>query len=261
MLLYRSFIYSIFLLLSFYTNASENCFLAVRNNKVLHQEGECLLRKSPCSTFKIAISLMGYDDNIFINEDLPILKSTDYINSQKECHKPMSPSFWMNNSCVWYSQKITEKLGLKKFQRYINEFDYGNKDISGDYNKNNGLTHSWLTSSLKISPKEQISFLQKLVENKLPVSLRSHELTRSILYIEDFHEDWKLYGKTGCGNFKEKNQEVLQLGWFIGWIKRDNEIIYFANYIELQQKDNYYAGMITKDSAKQKLLDLVKNID
>ena len=46
---------------------------------------------------------------------------------------------WMKNSCVWYSQIITNKeLGLEKFRDYVTKFDYGNRDISGDKGKNNG---------------------------------------------------------------------------------------------------------------------------
>lgn len=258
MLLFRLFALTIFLLFSFTANASIDCFLVVKNDEIIHQEGECSLRKSPCSTFKIAISLMGYDDNILINESLPILDSSDYTNSQKLCYKAMGPSFWMKNSCIWYSQEITRKLGVDKFQNYINKLDYGNKSILGDYGKNNGLTDSWLTSSLKISPIEQISFLQKLVQNKLPISLKAHEFTRNILYIEDFYKGWKLYGKTGCGNLKESS---LQLGWFIGWIQRNDQIIYFTKYIEVPQKEDCYASMMAKDYIKQKIFDLVKNID
>ena len=103
-----------------------------------------------------------------------------------------------------------------------------------------------------------MSFLQKLVQNKLPVSLQAHEFTRNILYIEDFYEDWRLYGKTGCGNLKEA---PFQLGWFVGWIVKDNQIIYFANYIEVERQEDCYASMVAKNYVKQKMLDLVKNID
>ncbi|ASX27927.1 hypothetical protein BA173_03570 [Rickettsia sp. MEAM1 (Bemisia tabaci)] len=52
-------------------------------------------------------------------------------------------------------------------------FSYGNQDTSGDKGKNNGLTNAWLSSSLEISPEEQIAFLQKLAADQLPVSLKA----------------------------------------------------------------------------------------
>ncbi len=44
--------------------------------------------------------------------------------------------------------------------------------------KNNGLTNAWLSSSLEISPEEQIAFLQKLAADQLPVSLKAQEMTK-----------------------------------------------------------------------------------
>ena len=35
-----------------------DCFLAKENNQVIANEGNCKSRHAPCSTFKIAISLM-----------------------------------------------------------------------------------------------------------------------------------------------------------------------------------------------------------
>ncbi|WP_410526374.1 penicillin-binding transpeptidase domain-containing protein [Rickettsia rhipicephali] len=59
----------------------------------------------------------------------------------------------MKNSCVWYSQIITNKeLGIEKFRDYVTQFDCGNRDISGDKGKNNGLTNAWFSSSLEIAP-------------------------------------------------------------------------------------------------------------
>lgn len=60
-----------------------------------------------------------------------------------------------------YSQVIREKLGEKQFSDYTRRFAYGNQDVSGDKGMNNGLTHCWLSSSLTISPKEHIHFLNK----------------------------------------------------------------------------------------------------
>jgi len=42
-----------------------------------------------------------------------------------------------------------------------------------DDRKNNGLTHCWLSSSLKITPFQQIEFIEKLAKNELPFSKES----------------------------------------------------------------------------------------
>ena len=62
-----------------------------------------------------------------------------------------------------------------------------------------GLTDSWVSSSLKILPKEQADFLQKLVECKLPVSRESYDKTKKIMFIQEMSGGWKLCGKGGNG--------------------------------------------------------------
>ncbi|MDJ1304797.1 MAG: hypothetical protein MRQ09_00945 [Candidatus Midichloria sp.] len=47
---------SIGLLLAGQAIADTRCFLAKENDQVIKQEGECNLRQTPCSTFKIPIS-------------------------------------------------------------------------------------------------------------------------------------------------------------------------------------------------------------
>lgn len=75
---------SLGLLLSTQTNAATKCFLAKENNKAIKQEGDCQTRYTPQSTFKIALSLMGYDAGILENEvrpEWPFKKNYDpFIN-------------------------------------------------------------------------------------------------------------------------------------------------------------------------------------
>jgi len=203
-------IFFIFISLIMYnSHASTNiaCFIASEKNHIIKQEGNCSKRHAPCSTFKIAISLMGYNEGILIDENIPEFSFknnyTAYLESWKQ---PQNPTTWIKNSCVWFSRIITKKLGQKKFKDYIIKFNYGNKDILGDKGKNNGLTNSWLSSSLQISPIEQIKFLQKLNNNTLPVSLKAQKLTRNILFAKELINGWKLYGKTDTGS-DSKNQQ------------------------------------------------------
>jgi beta-lactamase class D len=51
--------------------AENNCFIAKENGQIIKQEGNCSIQHSPCSTFKIAISLMGFNEGILIDETHP----------------------------------------------------------------------------------------------------------------------------------------------------------------------------------------------
>jgi len=242
--------------------ADSKCFIAQENSKILLQEGCCTNRHSPCSTFKVAISLMRYNEGILVDSKHPEWPfKSDYSAWVKIWQLPHNPTTWIKDSCVWYSQIITQQLGSIKLQNYLAKFQYGNQDISGDLGKNNGLTNSWLTSSLLISPMEQLVFINKLVTSKLPTSLQAQKNTRRILFIAIFPEHWDLYGKTGTGNLILQSNTLTkpyELGWFIGWIEKNNRRITCVSYIELANHSAIPAGKQAMQIAKEKLLSLIK---
>lgn len=245
--------------------AESKCFIAKENDKVIYQEGDCHIPYAPESTFKIALSLMGFDSGIFKNETNPEWQFkegyTHYINVCKGSHNPRT---WMRDSCVWYSQVLTQKLGMDKFKNYLEKFNYGNQDIAGDKGKNNGLTHAWLSSSLEISPLQQTQFLQKLIDNQLQISGKSQQITKEILFREELPGGWKLYGKTGNGRQlnADKTQKLdLQHGWFVGWIEKNGRVITFASHIKDDQKQNIFASFRARDEAKQKLWELIEEFE
>ena len=245
--------------------AESKCFLAKEHNSVIKQQGDCEIQHSPCSTFKIAISLMGYDKGILQDETHPELAfKKGYPDDIDRWKEPHNPRLWMKNSCVWYSQVLTRKLGMNEFKNHVKNFHYGNQDLSGDKGKNNGLTNSWLSSSLEISPKEQITFLQKLIDNKFPVSHKAHEMTRNIIFVEELPHGWKLYGKTGSGVLlsADRTQKLdIMHGWFVGWIQKNGRSIVFANHITDDQKQDTYTGPRAKAETKEKLVNLIDELE
>lgn len=246
------------LLTSSLAPAETKCFLVKENNTMRCHDGEATKRYSPCSTFKIAISLMGYEEGILVDEKHP---QVAYEEKYGPCFlevwkQPQDPISWIQNSCVWYSQWITPQLGEKKFADYVQKFHYGNEDVSGDPGKNNGLTRCWLSSSLKISPEEQLAFLEKLTTFQLPVSRRAQEMTQKILFIEKLPHGWKLYGKTGSGYQLKPDgslNEDLKTGWFVGWVEKGDRKILFVHYLEDKEKNAAYGGLRAKGEAKEKL--------
>jgi beta-lactamase class D len=239
------------IVLSFNMAFASSCFIAKEKDQIIHKEGDCDKRYSPCSTFKIALSLIGFDSGILENENSPqwpfVKGYTDFLDKWKTDHTPAS---WIKNSCVWYSQVLTQKLGIENFAKYVKAFKYGNIDISGDKDKNDGLTQCWLLSSLEISSLEQVNFLQNFLDGKLPVSEHAQTMTKNILFLEELPGGWSLYGKTG-GN--------SQQGWFVGWIKKGDRSIVFANHIDYDKPQARSVGLIAKGSTKEKLLKGTSN--
>ena len=238
--------------------ANQQCFIAKENDKVLINEGDCETKYGPQSTFKIALSLIGFDSGILKSEYNPswsLPEGTDpYINICKGNHNPRT---WMRDSCLWYSRILTTKLGMKKFQDYVTKFSYGNMDLSG------GLTDAWVSSSLKISPEEQVEFLQNLINHKFNLSHESYEKTKKIIFIQELGGGWKLYGKTGNGNQinKDGKKIYLQQGWFIGYIEKGNRRVVFASHITDSEKQSSFASLRAKNEALIKLFYIIEDLE
>lgn len=234
------------------------CLLIYEDNKFIvnQTDGNCDIRHAPCSTFKIAISLIGYDSGFLIDENEPLINYREgYVDTLDSWRKPQNPISWIKNSCIWYSQIILRNIGIEKFFQYLNLFNYGNK-ISDTSDKKNAIYDSWISSSLKISPREQIFFLKNFLENKFKLSNKSIANTKNILHVADLENSWKLYGKTGSCDIESQESQPIQSVWFVGWIEKNNRKIIFADYLEeLESKDYYFSK-----SAKEDLLDNINKI-
>ncbi|MBL8576248.1 MAG: class D beta-lactamase [Mesorhizobium sp.] len=235
--------------------------------KILHQDGECDRAMPPASTFKIPISLMGYDSGFLKDETTPVLPFKEgYADWRKEWRTDIDPTTWMKESVVWYSQLITQSLGEAKFSSYVQAFDYGNEDVSGDKGKNNGLTRSWLSSSLRITPLEQVAFIGKIVNRQLPVSEHAYQMTEAILGRYDLPGDWTVHGKTGAGfsvNADGSPDRQRPFGWYVGWAQKADQKIIFVRLAVLSKPQKMSPGMGTRDDLLKQLpalLDQVANV-
>lgn len=235
-------------------SAESDCFIAMKDGKILLEKGECQARHAPASTFKMAISLIAFNEGLLKDEEHPVKPfKKGYAEEVPAWKQDQTPRTWIKNSCVWYSRLLTQELGVKKFSDYIQKFNYGNQDVSGDPGKGNGLTQAWLSSSLKISPKEQLLFLQKMLAAELPVSLYAIEKTKSILHNNALVNDWKLYGKTGTGT-----EEGQATGWFVGWAEKEDATILFVQFIKQASLPPLTAGQKAKSMAIEELDNLIK---
>ncbi|MGV6875049.1 class D beta-lactamase [Pseudochelatococcus sp. B33] len=199
---------------------------------VVKQEGRCDTRATSASTFKIPISLMGFDAGILKDLHTPAFPFKqgypDWIPSWRST---TDPAKWMKESVVWYSQQITTALGNDRFGSYVRAFRYGNQDVSGDPGKDNGLTRAWLSSSLEISPLEQVAFLRKVVRRELPVSTRAYEMTQALVDVGPQPGGWHVYGKTGSGPSRNADGTIARgrpWGWFVGWATKEDRTVVFA---------------------------------
>lgn len=191
-------------------------------------------RISPCSTFKITLSLMGYDAGILLDERSPAWDFQEgYDDDFDTWTTTLTPKSWMQHSALWYSKIVALQLGYETIQNYLSAFDYGNQDIAGGHALPGPQNPAWIKSSLQITPREQVVFIQKMVLGKLPISSLALQSTKAILYKEDLPEGWKLVGKTGwSGPTLGRDGQRTESGWFVGWIEKDQAFCPFAYLIQ-----------------------------
>jgi beta-lactamase class D len=179
------------------------------------------LRLSPCSTFKIPNSLIGLETGA--------IPSPDHILPYDE-KRHRSPSFWIDAwgkdldlrsafrlSAVWYFKELAAKVGPGPMQSYLNRFQYGNRDASGWNDP------FWIRSSLRISPVEQVQFLDKLFRNRFRLTPRHLQAVESFMR-QDVKQGHELFYKTGACTDPAAGPEV----WMTGFVQRGPQRTYFA---------------------------------
>ncbi|MEW6730639.1 MAG: class D beta-lactamase [Acidobacteriota bacterium] len=179
----------------------------------------------PASTFKIPNSLIALE--LGIVKDAEEILSWDGVergigeNRIAEWNRDQSMREAIRYSTVWFYQELARRAGYQRMQRFINRINYGNKDIAG------GIDHFWLDGRLRISSEEQIRFLVKLYQNKLPFSRRNIDIVKDIL-INEQTNTYVLRAKTGWGI-----RVSPQIGWWVGYIEREGKVYFFAINIDI----------------------------
>jgi beta-lactamase class D len=214
---------------------TDACFLLfdLNRDQVVEAVGDprCREQLPACSTFKIPLAVMAFDSGALANE-----KTKLKWNGKKEpfpsWNRDQTAASWLRESVVWVSQRLTPKIGRARIQKYLEDFQYGNRDFTG------GLQDAWLTrsshlkntpkTSVKISAYEQIDFLKLLYRDQLRASKEAMKLTRRTLPSEKSKKGSVLTGKTGSGFVGDHGE--LRLGWYVA---------------HLQSGDRQYLAVVT----------------
>ena len=212
---------------------------------------------SPCSTFKIFSTYVGL--------------LTNHIDPENSLRRWNGTKYWMNEwnrdidldnafkySCVWYYRRVIDDIGQETMQQYLNEYNYGNKDISdwkGDLNTNEpsyDLKGFWIESSLKISPKEQTQVISKIFADLQKANNQAviNEMKHVMLAYENTDQNLKIYGKTGYGVVNDEPADA----WFVGMYEVNGKINYFALRL-----DNPKNAESTSVKAKEIAINIIKD--
>ena len=225
-----------------------------RTGEVLFEEGTgCDTPTTPASTFKVPLALMGFDAGFLTDTQNPALPFVEGYPDWggAEWRQTNTPQSWMDYSVVWYSQIVARELGAEKLADYARGFAYGNADFSGDPGKDNGLERAWISSSLKLTPREQLTFMSRFVTGQLPVSRAATEATLAIMQRRQTADGWSVAGKTGSAYPRNADYSLDRSrgwGWYVGLAQKGNDALVFVRLDQDSQREQVSGGLRARDA-------------
>jgi len=194
---------------------------------------DCATRLSPASTYKIPHALIGLETGVITETTVEKWDGVKHPD-QKKWDRDHTVLSAMKPSVLWFFQRMAPKIGAARAHEWLQKFSYGNTDTSGD------ITLYWVNGTLRISPDEQLSLLQKFYGGTLPVS-KSHaeqlkgameqapgtiENARGVAKLDDEWRDGiSLNSKTGATTIASG----LSVSWLVGQLTVDSRKIVFAS--------------------------------
>ena len=180
--------------------------------------------RRPASTFKILNSLIILETGVLTDvDDAVAWDGTDHgLDIWNRDH---SLRTGIEVSAVWAYQELARQVGPDDMARLVAAAGYGNADIGG------AIDRFWLDGDLRISPLEQLDFLERLLTDDLPFRAEHAAAMREIL-VREVDAGWTWRHKTGTALAEDPT-----LGWLVGTSHYDGRAFVFAMNIDLAPID------------------------
>ena len=175
-------------------------------------------RQTPESTFKVPNALIGLQVKA-VRDEYDVKRWDGVEHEFDTWNRDHTLGSALRESVIWYYQAMARDIGEQHMNDWVQKISYGNEDISG------GIDQFWLNNSLKISPLEQVNFMEKLYKEELPFDKHVINTVKRMM-IQEEGDHYTLYGKTGT------RLSDLGLGWFVGFIEVDNRSYVFVTNID-----------------------------
>ena len=173
-------------------------------------------RYLPAATFDIANALVGLEVGAIADEN-EVFRWDGKAKPVPPWERDHTLESGLRENVAWMSQEIARRIGKAQMREWLERLEYGNRDLSG------GIDHFWLQGGLRVGEREQVDFLHRLAEGRLPMTQRAQRLVRRALAVEK-SRGYTLYGKTGT---VASGSEAV--AWWVGWVERQGRPqAYFA---------------------------------
>ncbi|MEA5451054.1 class D beta-lactamase [Leptolyngbya sp. CCNP1308] len=180
----------------------------------------------PASTFKILNSLIALETGVIPN-DVAVLTWDGIERMIPAWNQDLNLRRAFNLSAVWFYQVLARRVGHDRMQQWVSKVGYGNQTIGSP----DAIDSFWLEGDLRITPQQQIEFLQRLHRNELPFSEQVTATVKDIM-IAERTPDYTLRAKTGWAGLGEPDQP--QIGWYVGYLEQGENVYLFATNIDIR---------------------------
>ncbi len=187
----------------------------------------------PASTFKFPNTLIALETGVAEGPDFAL-----EWDPERNPAQDWWPEGWAANqtlgtafarSTVWFYQELARRVGTETMARQLAEIDYGNGDLSA------GVDRFWLEGGFRVSAEDQVRFLRRFLARELPLQPGTYETARMVFAMEE-GPGYRLSGKTGWVGFGDP--EADQLGWFVGYVEREEGAYPFALNMRMRSPED-----------------------
>lgn len=182
--------------------------------------------KLPASTFKIANSIVALEIGV-VENDSTLFEWDGEPRGLPSWEQDLIFRQAFHRSCVPCYQEVARAIGSKHMNEYLQKLEYGKMDVDSG-----NIDLFWLQGNSQISPMQQIDFLKRFYEEKLPIAARTTRIMKEMIVIQET-DTYKLSGKTGWSIREGHNN-----GWFVGYLETGEELYFFATNIDPQEDFN-----------------------
>ncbi|MCI4667127.1 MAG: class D beta-lactamase [Bacteroidia bacterium] len=192
----------------------------------------------PASTFKIPNSLISLQVGAVADtSEVVPWDSVDRVF--KAWNRDHNMASALPVSALWFYQEMARRVGAETMRSYLDTLRYGNRDTTD-------IDMFWLNNTLKITPREQITFLEKVYHERVPFEKRHIDAVKKMLILKKT-DSYTLMGKTGWGDIVEPN-----IGWLVGWLETKENVYHYALNIDIvDSKDRYARRKIVDNVFKE----------
>jgi len=180
----------------------------------------------PASTFKIPNSIIALETGI-VENDSTILPWDGKKRRLPAWEKDLVFRDAFHVSCVPCYQEIARKIGPDRMKDYLEKLDYGQMLVDSAT-----IDLFWLEGESRISQFQQVDFLCRFYQSKLPIKASTEAIMKRLMVIEK-NNTYTLSGKTGWSIRNGNNN-----GWFVGCLEKGPKVYFIATNIDPKTEFN-----------------------